>query len=315
MIQVEHLSKQYETVTALHDLSFELQAGQTLVLAGTSGSGKTTTLKMINRLIEPSGGRILLQGEDIMQQPLAEMRRKMGYVIQHIGLFPHYTIAENVAVVPQLLGWEETRTRARAEELLQLLGLEPASFLDRYPPELSGGQQQRIGIARALAADPPVILMDEPFGALDPITRQQLRRDFKQLDALRSKTTLIVTHDVEEAFVLGDLICLLDKGEVQQIGTPRDLLFEPANDFVRQFIGEQRLSLAYLALQLADVREQLPTGERQQDDIQFTADTTLTAAQTQLLEKGPASRGQITGSTTRFGLTDLLAACAHYLNR
>ncbi|MEL6971931.1 MAG: ABC transporter ATP-binding protein [Bacteroidota bacterium] len=185
MIAVEHLRKTFGDKVAVADLSFSLEQGQTLALVGTSGSGKTTTLKMLNRLIPPTAGRILLNGKDTSTLPLAEMRRQMGYVIQQIGLFPHYTVAENIAVVPSLLGHNDEQTKQRSRALLERLSLPPDQYLDRYPHELSGGQQQRVGIARALAASPPVLLMDEPFSALDQITRQELRRDFRELEALR----------------------------------------------------------------------------------------------------------------------------------
>jgi osmoprotectant transport system ATP-binding protein len=318
MIEVQNLRKQYGEVTAVADLSFRLAPGQTLVLAGTSGSGKTTTLKMLNRLIEPTGGRILLEGRDVMTLPPAELRRRMGYVIQQVGLFPHYTVAENVAVVPRLLGWPAERIRQRSEELLQRLDLPPADFLHRYPRELSGGQQQRVGIARALAADPPVVLMDEPFGALDPITRTALQRDFRQLENLLSKTIILVTHDVEEAFALGDLICLLDEGRLQQLGTPRELLFRPANDFVRRFLGEQRLSLAYRVLTLADAAPALPaeapTGV---PVLALPPATSLQAAQEALLQAtDPTTIGRLDQPAPRFfQLADLTAVAERRLRQ
>ena len=253
MIAVEHLRKSFGEKVAVTDLSFSLQRGQTLALVGTSGSGKTTTLKMLNRLIEPSGGKILLDGQDTSQLPLAEMRRKMGYVIQQIGLFPHYTVAENIAIVPKLLQQNATATRKRSSELLERLGLPPDQYLHRYPHELSGGQQQRVGIARALAAQPPVLLMDEPFSALDQITRQELRRDFRELPELKDTTTIMVTHDLEEAFELANLICLLDAGELQQYGSPKALLTNPANPFVSEFLGHQKLQLSMQVLKVADL--------------------------------------------------------------
>ena len=235
------------------NLSFELPAGQTLALLGTSGSGKTTTLRMLNRLTEPTGGEIYVDGREIRTLPAHELRRRMGYVIQQAGLFPHYTVAENVSVVPALIGQPAETTRQRCVQLLDQLGLPPDEYAHKYPKQLSGGQQQRVGLARALAADPPIILMDEPFGALDPITRAASRQDFLELDAFRSKTIVLVTHDVEEAFELADLIAVLDQGQLQQLGPPRQLLFQPANDFVRDFFAAQRFGLQLRALTLAEV--------------------------------------------------------------
>ena len=258
MIEVQGLTKTYGLYNAVDQVSFKLQRGETLALVGTSGSGKTTTLKLINRLIEPSGGQILLDGEDIFALPPEQMRRRMGYVIQNIGLFPHYTIEENVAVVPKLLGWSAEKVRERTSYLLERLKLPPPEFLKKYPHQLSGGQQQRVGIARALAARPPIILMDEPFGALDPITRHVIRQDFITMEELSSKTTIIVTHDVEEAFELADRICVLDKGRLQQIGSPQELLFKPANDFVKAFIADKKLDLQIRIFTLEDVFGHLP---------------------------------------------------------
>jgi osmoprotectant transport system ATP-binding protein len=280
MIEVRHLRKVYTSTVAVADLSFRVPAGQTLALVGTSGSGKTTTLKMLNRLIEPSAGEILIEGVNARRLPLTAMRRRMGYVIQKIGLFPHYTVAENIAVVPRLLGWSAERTRSRSAELLERLGL-PTDFLSRYPHELSGGQQQRVGIARALAADPPIILMDEPFSALDPITRQELRRDFRELEELQPKTVVLVTHDLAEAFQLADQICLLDGGELQQLGSPAQLLLRPQNDFVRQFIGDQRLSLSFDILRLAALQGLPPSPVPKPDKHVLTLSKNDTLAQAQ----------------------------------
>lgn len=257
MIKTEGLSRHFGDLIAVQDLSFELQAGQTLALIGPSGCGKTTSLKMLNRLIPPTAGRIWVNGQDVGQQSAVKLRRQMGYVIQDMGLFPHYTVAQNIGLVPQLLGWSTARIQQRTGLLLDQLGLPSGRFAQKYPHELSGGQQQRVGIARALAAEPPIVLMDEPFGALDPLTRQQIRRDFMELDALRATTIVMVTHDIEEAFEMGSLVCLLKQGRVQQFGPPEDLLFRPANDFVRAFVGEQSARLALNATRLRDVFGQL----------------------------------------------------------
>ncbi len=258
MIQVKQLTKNYGAFSAVKGLSFSIPTGNTLALVGTSGCGKTTTLKMINRLIEPSEGQILIDGEDIMSFPAETIRRRIGYVIQSIGLFPHFTVEENVALVPTLLGWSPDKTQKTVFELLDRLKLDPEKYAGRYPNQLSGGQKQRVGIARALAGDPPIILMDEPFGALDPITRSDIRSDFVKLEELASKTIVIVTHDVEEAFDLADSVCILDKGRIQQIDTPKRLIFQPANDFVRRFLADKLLQLEFHAIQLLDLFESLP---------------------------------------------------------
>lgn len=258
MITVKNLTKIYGSTKAVNQVSFQLEAGQTLALVGTSGSGKTTTLKLINRLIEPTEGEIFVQGENVFALPPEQMRRRMGYVIQNIGLFPHYTIEENIAVVPKLLGWEKSKIRKRSFSLLERLKLDPGEVAHKYPNQLSGGQRQRVGIARALAANPPIILMDEPFGALDPITRHTIQQDFLNLSELSSKTTIIVTHDVEEAFTLGQQICVLDKGDIQQLGSPKELLFQPANDFIRAFLADKRLDLQLKLFTIKDIFPFLP---------------------------------------------------------
>ncbi|RFP65026.1 ATP-binding cassette domain-containing protein [Hymenobacter lapidiphilus] len=257
-IEARHLTKHYESHAAVQNVSFRVEAGQTLVLLGPSGCGKTTLLRMLNRLVEPDSGTVLINGQDVRSQPPELLRRGMGYVIQQVGLLPHYTVAENVAVVPQLLGHAPAAVAARTEELLRRLHLPPERFANQYPSQLSGGQQQRVGLARALAADPPIILLDEPFGALDPITRASIRREFRELPELRRKTMVLVTHDVTEAFELADQILLLDAGRVQQLGPPRELLLRPANDFVRRFFGAEQLALQLRALRLADVLCELP---------------------------------------------------------
>jgi len=214
IVAFEHVSKQYGSAEpAVNDLSLTIPAGEICVLVGPSGSGKTTTMKMVNRLIEPTGGRITIGGEDVMSLPAVELRRRIGYVIQQVGLFPHLTIAENVAVVPRLLGWKAPRIRERTDELLALVGLEPGTFGARYPNELSGGERQRVGVARALAADPPVMLMDEPFGAVDPIRRDRLQNEFLRLQEQVRKTIVFVTHDVDEAIKMADRIAILQRGE------------------------------------------------------------------------------------------------------
>lgn len=252
-IEAIELTKNYNGFSAVDRVSFEVAEGETLGLIGTSGCGKSTTLKMLNRLIEPTSGRVFIGGEDTRKSQPEKLRRSIGYAIQETGLFPHYTVAENVAVVPRLLKWTDKRIARRSEELLDMVGLSPDQFARRYPHELSGGQQQRVGLARALAADPPIILLDEPFGALDRITRRQIQQEFKQLESLLRKTVVLVTHDIFEAVRLCDRICVMDRGIVRQIGTPKTLVFQPDNDFVRDFFQADRFQLELYVTQLKDV--------------------------------------------------------------
>lgn len=238
MIDIQNLTKRFASHTAVNDVSLHVGQGETLVLLGTSGCGKTTTLKMINRLIEPTSGSISVDSVDVGQQSGPELRRRIGYVIQDGGLFPHYTVSEAIATVPKLLGWEQDAIQERIHELITKLQL-PENVLNRYPSELSGGQRQRVGLARALAIKPPVVLMDEPFGALDPFTRRHVRRELFGLNELRETTVVLVTHDVSEALELADRIALMDKGRIVQIGPPDELLNQPANDFVRDFLDDQ----------------------------------------------------------------------------
>jgi osmoprotectant transport system ATP-binding protein len=241
-ITLDGIGKTYPDGTVAVDaLSLDIAAGELVVLIGPSGCGKSTVLRMINRLIEPTHGRILLDGDDVTRVPAVELRRRMGYVIQQTGLFPHQTIRTNVATVPRLLGWPRARVEARVNELLELVGLDPARYARRYPRELSGGQQQRVGVARALAADPVVLLMDEPFSAVDPIVRVRLQDEFRKLQAEVRKTIVLVTHDLDEAVRLGDRIAVLSEGgHLQQYAPPAELLGNPANDFVREFVGADR---------------------------------------------------------------------------
>ncbi|OJF09435.1 ABC transporter ATP-binding protein [Couchioplanes caeruleus] len=241
-ITLENVGKVYPDGTvAVGDISMEVRAGELAVLIGPSGCGKSTVLRMLNRLIEPSKGRILIDGEDIAAQDPVELRRHIGYVIQNVGLFPHQTIRANVGTVPRLLGWNRKKTRARAEELLELVGLDPARYGGRYPHELSGGQRQRVGVARALAADPLVLLMDEPFSAVDPIVRGRLQEEFLRLQAAVRKTIVLVTHDIDEAVRLGDRIAVLaEGGRLLQYASPADLLSEPASAAVGEFVGNDR---------------------------------------------------------------------------
>ncbi|WP_405101290.1 ABC transporter ATP-binding protein [Micromonospora sp. NBC_01412] len=241
-ISLEGIRKRYPDGTeAVRELSLEVRAGELVVLIGPSGCGKSTVLRMVNRLIEPTGGRILLGDEDVTRVDPVELRRRIGYVIQNVGLFPHQTVLANVGTVPRLLGWARDQVRRRSEELLELVGLDPGQFGRRYPHELSGGQRQRVGVARALAADPVVLLMDEPFSAVDPIVRTRLQEEFLRLQAEVRKTIVLVTHDLDEAVRLGDRIAVLSQGgRLEQYDTPAALLGAPASPFVREFVGEDR---------------------------------------------------------------------------
>ncbi|MFJ2025997.1 ABC transporter ATP-binding protein [Streptomyces sp. NPDC087897] len=241
MIRFEHVTKRYaDGTTAVDDLSFEVAEGELVTLVGPSGCGKTTTMKMVNRLIEPTEGRIFLDGDDISAIDPVRLRRRIGYVIQQVGLFPHKTVLENTATVPHLLGWKRGKGRERAAELLDLVGLDPSVHGDRYPEQLSGGQRQRVGVARALAADPPVLLMDEPFGAVDPVVREHLQNEFLKLQAQVRKTVLFVTHDIEEAVRLGDRIAVYGQGRIEQFDSPATVLGAPATPYVADFVGADR---------------------------------------------------------------------------
>ncbi|AKL86369.1 CBS domain-containing protein [Bacillus atrophaeus] len=272
MLTLENVSKNYKGgKKAVNSINLKIEKGEFICFIGPSGCGKTTTMKMINRLIEPSSGTIYIDGENIMEQDPVELRRKIGYVIQQIGLFPHMTIQQNIALVPKLLKWPEEKRKERARELLKLVDMGP-EYLDRYPHELSGGQQQRIGVLRALAAEPPLILMDEPFGALDPITRDSLQEEFKKLQKTLHKTIVFVTHDMDEAIKLADRIVILKAGEIVQVGTPDEILRNPADEFVEEFIGKERL-----------IQSSSPDMERvdqimNKQPVTITADKTLSEA-------------------------------------
>lgn len=309
MIEVKNLTKRFDDRIAVQDLSFKLEAGKTLALIGSSGSGKTTTLRMINRLIEPDSGQILVNGEDMTHQPLEQMRRRMGYVIQNMGLFPHYTVAENVAIVPNLLKWSPARTHTRVCELLEYVGLPPMEYAAKYPNQLSGGQQQRVGLARALAADPPIILMDEPFGALDPITRMHIRREVLQLEEFQNKTIILVTHDVEEAFEMADMICLLHEGKVQQMGPPKALLQQPANGFVSDFFAGQKFQLEWAVYTLEDVFLKLSPQKIDNKALTIPIQTSIQATLNLLNERDVrTAQASLNGETRYFDLPSLMKA-------
>jgi osmoprotectant transport system ATP-binding protein len=272
MIEFINVIKDYPNgFRAVDNLNLRVPTGEICVLIGPSGCGKTTTMRMINRLISITKGQILIEGRDINELPAEELRRKIGYAIQQIGLFPHMTVSQNIAVVPRLLGWEEARIRRRIDELLTLVGMDPDLYRDAYPRQLSGGQQQRVGVARALGADPPIMLMDEPFGAIDPITREVLQDEFLQIQERVGKTIVFVTHDIDEAIKMGDRIAILRDGKLIQFDTPDTILAYPANRFVRDFVGTDR---QLKRLGLVRVRDLMQT-DPPRVSLRDTVDTAL----------------------------------------
>ena len=279
MIRLEAVTKRYGSgAPAVDGLTLEVAEGETCVLVGPSGCGKTTTLKMINRLVEPTSGRVLVAGRDVTAVDPVPLRRGIGYVIQHVGLFPHLSVAENVATVPRLLGWPAARAGARVDELLDLVGLEPAEFRHRRPDELSGGQRQRVGVARALAADPPVLLMDEPFGAVDPVTRLRLQDEFRRLQGSLRKTVVLVTHDIDEALRLADRVAVLRQGGVlEQHAPPAEILARPASPFVAGFVGDGRILKSLRFLPVSPAVVELRAGEAPAVAATATLDDALAA--------------------------------------
>ena len=307
MIRVESLTKVFpgHPTPAVEHLTLEVPAGETCVLIGPSGCGKTTTMKMINRLIEPTSGRIAVDGQDVTHMDPVALRRRIGYVIQQIGLFPHMTIAENIATVPRLLGWPPARTSDRVDEMLSLVGMDPAIHRGRYPRELSGGQRQRVGVARALAADPPVMLMDEPFGAIDPITRGRLQNEFLRILKTIRKTVIFVTHDVDEAIKMGDRIAILRDGRLTQYGTPDEILARPANAFVEEFVGTDR---ALKRLDLVPVRQAMhadPSLSTLRASASIPQDATLKEALSLMLSLNVETLSVIDADGRRVGLVSL----------
>jgi len=315
-LEFRHVQRRYADVVAVNDLSFEVPAGKICVLVGPSGCGKTTSLKMVNRLIEPTGGQILVGGRDIMAQDPIELRRGIGYVIQQVGLMPHLTIGENVAVVPRLIGWDDKRIDARVEELLALVGLEPGSYRKRYPAQLSGGERQRVGVARALAADPPLMLMDEPFGAVDPIVRERLQNELLRLQEQLAKTIVFVTHDIDEAIKMGDLVAVMQLGGLlAQFGPPAEILGNPASDFVARFVGADR-GLKRLSLtRVADLELETPPPDFQPKPGQpvLNRRTTLRDALSMMLEADVSAGVVVDRSEHVVGLVtyEQIAAALH----
>ncbi|MGM0561949.1 MAG: ABC transporter ATP-binding protein [Pseudomonadota bacterium] len=272
MITLDKLTKVFDTpngpVTAVDHVSLEVPEGEICVLLGPSGCGKTTTLKMINRIISKSSGKIFIEGRDTDEYHEVQLRRNIGYVIQQIGLFPNMTVEENICVVPDLLGWTRNKSRKRARELLEMVALDPDSFLKRYPKELSGGQQQRIGVARALAADPPVMLMDEPFGAIDPINREVIQDEFLKLQESMRKTILFVSHDIDEAVKMGDRIAIFRDGQLIQSDTPDNVLAHPKNSFIADFVGSDRTLKRLGLIRVRDAMEHNPPTVRAENTIE-----------------------------------------------
>ncbi|MEI2785664.1 MAG: ATP-binding cassette domain-containing protein [Candidatus Nanopelagicales bacterium] len=305
MISLQDVTKQYPDGTvAVSELTLEVDEGVICALVGPSGCGKTTTMRMINRLIEPTSGRILVAGDDVTSLDVRQLRRRIGYVIQNAGLFPHYTVRKNVATVCRLLGWDKAKTAARVDEMLDLVDLDPAIFGDRYPHQLSGGQRQRVGVARALAADPPVLLMDEPFGAVDPIARERLQDEFLALHQRVRKTVVLVTHDIDEAVKLGDRIAVLKQGGfLEQFDSPAAVLGFPVNDFVADFVGSDR---AIKRLRVSPIpaltSEQVPGGPGVLDVAPEASLYDLLAAVLQ----APDSLVRVNGQAVRLGDIDRL---------
>jgi osmoprotectant transport system ATP-binding protein len=275
MIEIENVSKAYDGRSVVSDLTLSVPKGAFCVLLGLSGCGKSTTLRMINRLVPFDSGAIRVGGDDVLAVPAEELRRRIGYVIQSTGLFPHWRIEDNIATVPRLLGWPRGRVRDRVTELLTLLRLDPATYRDKYPHQLSGGEQQRVGVARALAADPDLLLMDEPFGAVDPITRDALQAEIARIHQATGKTIVFVTHDLEEALRLATTIAIMDRGRLAQTGPPIDIVEHPASDFVRDFVGVQGLGLKLLAVRR--VGDWMRTGESAEGQA-IAAEATLADA-------------------------------------
>jgi osmoprotectant transport system ATP-binding protein len=304
-LELRNVSKQYpgQRQPAIEDLSFSVDAGEVCVLVGPSGSGKTTAMRLINRMIPLSSGDILLGGQSVLQREPNELRREMGYVIQQIGLFPHLTVADNIATVPRLLGWQKERISRRVNELLALIGMDPEEIGPRYPAQLSGGQRQRVGVARALAADPPLMLMDEPFGAIDPITRARLQDEFLGLQSRVRKTVVFVTHDIDEAIKMGDKIAILRQGgALAQYDSPEAILTNPADDFVAEFVGGDRALKRLGLATLEDVELLSPNGDRPQQSVARTI--TVRDALSAILAHGghpvgvTDEQGELTGIAT-----------------
>jgi len=302
MIEIQELTKVYGETTVVDHVSLTVEAGEISVVVGTSGSGKTTLMRMINRLVEPTSGQVLIDGKDTREVPAYELRRRIGYAIQGHGLFPHRTVAQNIGTVPKLLGWDRARTDRRVDELLTLFQLDPGQFRDRLPTELSGGQQQRVGVARALAAEPNILLMDEPFGALDPVIRAKAQDDLLAIQRRFGTTIVLVTHDMEEAIHLGNKIAVMDAGELLQYATPEEIIANPATDFVAELLGGDR---PFRLLSLEKVGDHIEPGEAPGEAID--AQSNLREAYAECLWSGRealpvAENGKLVGRITREAL-------------
>ena len=292
MIRLERLTKVFAGITAVDGVDMEVGAGEVCVLLGPSGCGKTTTMKMINRLIPPTSGKIFIDGRDTTGLDEVVLRRQIGYVIQQIGLFPNKTIEENICVVPKLLGWDRQRARARAGELLEMVNLDPARFLKRYPKELSGGQQQRVGVARALAADPPVLLMDEPFGAIDPINREVIQDEFMKLQASLKKTIVLVSHDIDEAVKMASKIAIFRDGRIVQYDTPDTIMAHPADSFVADFVGSDRTLKRLRLIKVADAMMTDPPRVRAEDSLDTAVALMKDHGHVSIVMVGPRGRAR-----------------------
>jgi osmoprotectant transport system ATP-binding protein len=310
MIEIRNLVKSFPGAAhqAVDHLSLTIPEGEVCVLIGPSGCGKTTTMRIINRMIEPDSGTITVGGRDIMAIDAVKLRRSIGYVIQQVGLFPHWSIADNIATVPRLLGWPAARVAARVDELLALVGMEPALYRNRFPRELSGGQKQRVGVARALAADPPVMLMDEPFGAIDPITRTRLQDEFLRILRGLRKTIVFVTHDIDEAIKMGDRIAILRDGRLVQFDTPERILAAPADAFVEQFVGADRALKRLARVVAGSAMDQLPASHPPES---IAADATLRDALAQMFASGEDVLAVVDAGGAPVGILTLDAIRAH----
>ena len=279
-VKLQNISKKYDNRSVVEHINLEIQGGELLILIGPSGSGKTTTLRMINRLIEPDEGSIHINGQDIMELDPVSLRRNIGYVIQDIGLFPHMTIKENIGLVPKLEGWPEKKISEKVRQLLDFVSMPPEIFMNRYPRQLSGGQKQRVGLARALAMDPPLLLMDEPFGALDPLMRRQLQDEFLRIKQEIERTIVFVTHDINEAFILGDRIAIMAESRLVQVGTPEELILSPKNDLVADIVDSKRKFKHLDTLKVKDLMSPI------EPNYLFNAELTTAQAVARMIKSG-----------------------------